>query len=308
MPGYEQRASILQGAGDKIFNMVCDRATSKQWAGWLRAPLEHAAGMADAELVDKLLKAGADGSSGWKGCSGSTLLHAGAKGGNEQVMSALMRAGARKDIHSKVYSSRRTPLHAAVSRGNVVAAKMLILAGADVNNLDAKHNGPLHLAIVKGHAGLAEDLLLSGANPDLLNGALAHPIHLAARRGQDGVVRSLLCKGVDVNFGVPGGPTALGIAMRSGHISTARVLLDAGADATTSNCGGITPLHLAAYKDRGPDIIAALVEAGADMEARNDSGVTPLIDSARGNSCRAMLNLLQRGAMVNARASCGSTP
>lgn len=62
---YGERKIIERGAGGAIFDLVCDRATRGQWAEWLRLPLAHAAGMANAELVDKLLKAGANGSAGW---------------------------------------------------------------------------------------------------------------------------------------------------------------------------------------------------------------------------------------------------
>ncbi|CAN0293773.1 unnamed protein product, partial [Hapterophycus canaliculatus] len=70
MSGYEHRASILEGAGDTIFKLVCERATPGQWTEWLRAPLEHAAGTGNQDLVDKLLRAGANGSAGWRGCHG----------------------------------------------------------------------------------------------------------------------------------------------------------------------------------------------------------------------------------------------
>eukprot|EP00752_Nemacystus_decipiens_P009801 g8749.t1 len=115
MPRYEQRANILQGAGAMIFNMVCERSTPEQWSEWLRVPLEHAASTANADLVDKLLKAGADGSAGWKGCNGQTLLHAGAEGGNERVMSALIRAGAKEDMNVQAGAAERAPLHLAAN-------------------------------------------------------------------------------------------------------------------------------------------------------------------------------------------------
>ena len=86
MPGYEDRASILRGEGARIFNVVCDRATTEQWMEWLRVPIEHAASTANADLVDKLLKAGADGSAGSKGSNGQILLHAAAEGGNGLVI------------------------------------------------------------------------------------------------------------------------------------------------------------------------------------------------------------------------------
>eukprot|EP00903_Cladosiphon_okamuranus_P011502 g10831.t1 len=63
---YEERV-ILKDFGALIFNMVCDRATPKQWAEWLQVPLEHAAGTGNADLVNGLLKAGAVVRAGGKG-------------------------------------------------------------------------------------------------------------------------------------------------------------------------------------------------------------------------------------------------
>eukprot|EP00903_Cladosiphon_okamuranus_P011498 g10829.t1 len=123
MPGYEDRTFILQGAGAMIFNIVCDRSTPEQWAAWRRVPLEHAAGTANVNLVDKLLKAGANGSADWKGCNGQSLLHAAAGGGNEQVVSAYVRAGAKEDMHTKAQSKGRTTLYLAAVGGDVAATK-----------------------------------------------------------------------------------------------------------------------------------------------------------------------------------------
>ena len=292
-----------------IFNMVCERATPKQWAEWLRVPLEHAAGTANADLVDKLLKAGADGSAGWKGCEGKTLLHAAAEGGNERVMSTLMRAGAKNDINTKALANGRTPLHVAAQRGKVAAAKVLMMAGADVNVLDAHDNVPLHLAIVEDHPGVAENLLLRGADPDVECGGGDCPIHHAAYNGQDEIARNLLHAGAQVDRLDKEGWTALGLAVMQNHLSTVKVLLDGGADsAVFSNSDGQTPLHIA-VQEQNADMVAALVEAGADIEARNSRGLTPLHWSALIDSRAAMLALLQLGAEVHEKSARGkSTP
>ncbi|CAM9830945.1 unnamed protein product, partial [Ectocarpus sp. 8 AP-2014] len=124
MPGYEERASILQDLGDTIFKLVCDRATTEQWAEWLRAPLEHAAATGNRDLVDKLLGAGANGGAGWRGCYGKTLLHAAAEGGNVHV---ITRAGVGEDIKATALHWH-TPLYLAVIGGKQAAAKALIMA------------------------------------------------------------------------------------------------------------------------------------------------------------------------------------
>ncbi|CAM9326445.1 unnamed protein product [Ectocarpus fasciculatus] len=168
-----------------------------------------------------------------------TLMHAGAEGGSEQVVSMLMRAGAGKDINGQAPRSGLTPLHLAVMGGMLAAAKVLMLAGADVNKIDAEGVAPLHLALRHGHAELAQVLLLGGADSDkqLCNGDYPihlngdYPIHLVSRRGEDGVLRSLLHKGANANRHGRAGMTPLILALEANHISTVNILLAGGASA-----------------------------------------------------------------------------
>ncbi|CAN0460649.1 unnamed protein product, partial [Ectocarpus sp. 12 AP-2014] len=92
------------------------------------APLEHAAATANHELVSKLLRAGADGGAGWRGCYDKTLLHAAAEGGDALVVSLLLREGAGADMEAKAPGTGHTPLHLAVLGGKAAAAKALIMA------------------------------------------------------------------------------------------------------------------------------------------------------------------------------------
>ncbi|CAM9233026.1 unnamed protein product [Ectocarpus sp. 12 AP-2014] len=143
----KDRVKILGDAADMIFKLMFDRATSRQWAEWLRAPLQYAAGTANQDLVQKLLKAGADGSAGWRGFDDKTLLHAAAEGRNEEVVTALIRAGAGEDMEATTLGTGGTPLHVAVANGKEAAARVLMLAGADVNAVDRKNDTPLHTAV-----------------------------------------------------------------------------------------------------------------------------------------------------------------
>ena len=310
MPGYKDRASILQGAGDMIFKLVCDRSTPEQWAEWLRAPLEHAAGTANHGLVKKLVQAGADSSAGWKGCHGKTLLHAATEGGDGKVISALIRAGAEADLKNKTPKTGRTPLHLAVLHGKQSAAGALTMAGANVDSLDAKKDTPLHLAIERGHVGIAKDLLLSGADPGKIGSKGEYPIYLAASRGQDEVVLALVHKRADLNcLGTRRNTpvTPLGVAVREDRVSMVELLLDGGADANYPMHCSKTALHTAVEHNK-PAAIPTLVEFGADIEARSDAGMTPLATAPMFGSHAAMLVLLQLGARVNTKSNNGWTP
>ena len=79
-------------------------------------PLEHAAARGNLDLVNSLLQAGVDGSAGWRGCRGRTLLDAAAVGGNPDVVTALLRAGAQPDVNVVSMSPKRSALYVATDR------------------------------------------------------------------------------------------------------------------------------------------------------------------------------------------------
>ncbi|CAM9939466.1 unnamed protein product [Ectocarpus sp. 12 AP-2014] len=132
--------------------------------------------------------------------------------------------------------SGHTPLDLAVAGGKRAAAKALIMAGADVNALDATNDGPLHHAIKGDHVGIAKDLLLSGANPMQAGSIGDFPIHLAAYHGLDEVVLALVQKGIDLNCVNNEPDTPLCMAMVRNHAAASnkaaaiRALFEAGAD------------------------------------------------------------------------------
>ncbi|CAM9565228.1 unnamed protein product, partial [Ectocarpus sp. 12 AP-2014] len=82
----EEDRTALGGLETRLFQLVSKKATSAQWAEWLRVPLEHAVAEGDKDLALTLLKAGANGGSGWKGCDDRTLLQAAAEGGDDEVI------------------------------------------------------------------------------------------------------------------------------------------------------------------------------------------------------------------------------
>ncbi|CAM9704004.1 unnamed protein product [Scytosiphon promiscuus] len=301
MSRHGDRARILQGAADSIFKLVCDQATSAQWAQWLRLPLEHAAATADYDLVKKLLKAGADGRADWRGRGGRSLLHAASEGGNVHAVAALTRAGGgRRAVNAKVPRTGQTPLHLAILRGQEDAARELMMLGADVNAPNIYNKRPLHLAVEGGLVRLANDLLLGGASPNGEGSLGSTAIHLAARRGYDDLVRALIHKGANLNCVDHAGLTPFRSAVYSGRADTVEVFLSAGADVNARTSMHETILHQVAEINK-PALIPSLVEAGADIETRTLMGTTPLYIAASNGSCEAMLSLLQLGAKVNAK-------
>ena len=155
----------MQELGNEIFKLVSYGATSDQWAEWLRVPLEHAVARGNLDLVNTLLKAGADGSAGWRGCRGRTLLDAAAVGGNPDVLTALLGAGAQPDVNVVSLSPKRSALYVATMCGHEEVARRLIEAGADVSFEDPVDRcSVLHEAACDGHEQLVNDLLIGGAD------------------------------------------------------------------------------------------------------------------------------------------------
>ena len=296
--------SALHGLEERLFKLVSRKATSAQWAEWLRAPLEHALAGGDKHLVLSLLKAGANGGAGWKGCDGRTLLDAAAEGGSEVAVSALLDAGARADMDAVSGVKGVTALHRACKGGHTAAAQALLVEGADVGLIDRDQHNALHYALQGGHEELAKRVTLAGADYSATNISGDTPLLLAATRGFDRFVSTLLRKGVDVDFANSNGQRPLHKAIENGSITVAGVLLKAGANPNLRYDGagvkrecsplflarnslamtrlllkhgayvnsldgiGFTALHRAA-RSSTPGVIDALVRAGADLEARS---------------------------------------
>lgn len=340
MDGFPERTS-LEGMEIEIFKLVSSGATGKQWKEWLRVPLEHAAARGNLELFNKLLGAGADGSAGWRGCRGRTLLDAAALGGNMDVVSGLLRIGAQPDVNVMSISGRRSPLYTATTNGNEAIARRLVAAGANVNfedpidrwsvlheavrgghgeltdfllmsraNLDARAEDggtPLHVAADEGFDGIVSILLLRGANKDALDIEGSTSLMGASVRGHASVVKALLTAGADLSIrNDTGAYSALDLAAEEGHVAVIDVLLGHGADANARDDGGYTALHTAAEYNQS-DAINALVEAGAHVELKSDEGSTPLAVATGRSQLDAMLALREHGATVDVRCDKGNT-
>lgn len=127
-----ERAS-LEGIFGEIFKLISRGATREQSAERLRVPLEHAAGAGNMDLFNVLIDAGANGDAGWR--DGRTLFDSVAKfiGGNAEVVSTLLAAGAQSGLIGKLDSSERPALYVATVCGHEDAARRLVKAGASVH-------------------------------------------------------------------------------------------------------------------------------------------------------------------------------
>ena len=74
---------------------------------------------------------------------GSTPLHCAAWKGHQEVVAALLAAGAKVNAHNENDHWGTTPLHAAAHANQAAIAELLIEHGADVNATDREGRTPL---------------------------------------------------------------------------------------------------------------------------------------------------------------------
>ena len=182
-----------------------------------------------------------------------------------------------------------TPLLFAARHGDIDSARLLLRAGAEVNDTAPTGASALVVAAHSGHGAFAATLLDEGADPNAA-GAGYTALHSAILRGDRTLVEQLLKHGADPNARLEKG-TPIRRASQDWALNPSLV--------------SATPFWLAAYY-RDPSIMRALVAAGADPRlttlelwrpvAERAGGVgpphiaggftTPLMAAVRGTSNR----------------------
>ncbi|MGE3189536.1 MAG: ankyrin repeat domain-containing protein [Vicinamibacterales bacterium] len=306
-------------------------------------PLMEAARRGSAAVAGELLAKGADVNAR-ESSRGQTALMWAAAGRHPAVVRVLLEhrpdvgartktreltvmldQGPRRTVKTSVQDARpierggSTALLFAAQEGATESAKLLLAAGADVNDTAADGRSALVLAAFSGHGEVARALLDAGADPDA-DGAGYTALHAAALRGDVATVKALLARGADPNarltngspvrrFGSQwalsraiAGATPLLVAAAYLEVPIVRALLDGGADPSLGLPDGTTPL-LAAAGAR-----VEVLTRPTDLERWNmvDSD-QPVAPRAEGDVLAAVTALADRGADVNAATEEGNT-
>jgi ankyrin repeat protein len=145
---------------------------------------------------------------------------------------ALLEHGADPNVAHHTLKS--TSLHNAAFLGDVVATRLLLEFGADLNLADEDQRLPLYCAAYNGSAELIELLADAGASLDVREQYGRTPLHVASMLGHIDAVRMLLSKGADVDIvcsRLAGGEGVSAIldAVSNGHVEVVKALLEAGA-------------------------------------------------------------------------------
>lgn len=239
-----------------------------------------------------------------------------------------------------------TPLLYAVLAGDAPTVRVLLSAGADVDDAGPDGVTALMLALVKRHEELALLLVAAGADPHPADAGFT-ALHLASATGSLAVAEALLARGADPDvrlerpqrltnsfeigvFTSPGsgrltqiGSTPLIVAAKSADGRMMRRLAAAGADPHLTTDDGSNALMLAAglgkraatdityyawTEEKAVEALAAGLELGLDVNAANAHGETALHAAAYHNANRVIEFLVDNGADIDALNAAGQTP
>ena len=279
------------------------------------------------------------------------LLAAGADVGARSRLSRLMVNRADpNDIYSgsigEVSRGGSTALLFVARNGDVDSARLLLDAGANVNDLLPDGSSALVVAAHSDQAEVASLLLTRGANPNVI-GAGYTALHAAVLRGNLSIVNDLLSHGALVNSQVQHGTTTTRatredflpetlagatpflLAARFLEVEIMRALAANGADVRQELPDGTSPLMAAAGLPAQPPLIdrrgrsapqrvadeaaaleavTMLVEAGVDVNAATRGGDTALHGAAAQNYPTVARFLVDHGARLDVRNARGQTP
>lgn len=214
------------------------------------------------------------------------LMYA-AQHGHRDVVDVLLKAGA--DVSAKDWGFEETtreeqPLHYAMLSGNTGVIERLLAAGADVNALNTSGNTPLNIAIERGHLEAVRFLLRRGAKLNL-DPKTRHfpPLCVAVSAKQLEIFRELLNAGADVNAVNPLDQSPLNCAATVPEeiaVPMINDLLQAGAkiDTVEDKLGGNGLCHAVFLHNH--KVVKLLVRAGADVNRVFKSQRGTLLDAA----------------------------
>jgi len=295
-------------------------------------PLMTAVDAGNAEAARLLLAHGADiNAKETKG--GQTALMWAAANREPAIVTLLLDHGADARARSK---RGFTPLLFAAQQGDVESGRLLLQAGADVNDRSGNdRKTPLIVAAASGGKEFSALLLDKGADPDLADEGGFTALHYAAldERGAD-IVGTLLTHGARPNprttrdsreYVYAGvnltGATPLFLAASRGHVETVRALLAGGADPLMSTEKGTLPLHVASWggspyagdwtedeKKNLLDVTRLLVERGSDVNSTGEHGWTALHGAAYKGVDAVVQFLVDHGARLEVFDEYGQTP
>jgi len=254
----------LNGSASMVARLLEAGANPNAALALGETPLMAAARSGNPEIVKRLLAKGADANA--RAARGQTALMWAAAQKHPAVVKVLLAHGADVHARSEAWSQMMavpphghdgynrmiphggdTALMFAARAGDLASARLLVAAGANVNDADAWGVSAMVLAAHPGYGELVEFLLEKGADANMAEAGFS-ALHIAIMRRDEKIVSALLAHGADPNARLRTW-TATRRSSRDFHFQPALV--------------GATPFWLAArFSESG--IMRLLAKHGAD--------------------------------------------
>jgi hypothetical protein len=240
-----------------------------------------------------------------------TRLMSAARAGDVRRVQVMLRPrGAEREVDA-VDAEGLSALHHACAAGQGGSALLLLDAGADTDVLDLRGNWcPLRYATAMGHADVVRLLLGAGAVLQDVQHSGEEPLHLACEDGRVDIVRLLLDAGAELDVSDDQNSPYI-LAVQQGHAAVVLLLLDHGQNVDGRRENGdiyFTALSVAAWHGQAA-MVELLLSKGADVDAQDHRGRTVLHDAALCPVSASFARLfLSHGADPEARADEQQTP
>lgn len=196
---------------------------------------------------------------------GWTPLMAAAYGGHSRIVTVLLSKGA--SVSKKIYDGGANALHLSTQQGHLIASKLLVEAGSDLDAVTDEGQTPLQTAAGGGHWVVVRFLVEAGANLNSRSDDGATALYFAASQGHLEVARELLLAKADPLL-VTKDPWSgekhlpLDAAAQHGHVEVVHELIkQVGIEGCGGRFAGVDALGRAAQWHQVA-VLAILIDAG----------------------------------------------
>ena len=149
-------------------------------------------------------------------CGSLTLLQLAVLLDSIELVQDILKYGANVNIENQ-FGLQDSVLHSAAELGNAKIVQLLIDAGADIEKTNSDQQTALHSAVLGDHLEVVELLLKNNANANTQDRQGTSPLHYSAYQGNLRMSEMFVKHGVDINAKNCEGLTAIDCASTAHH-------------------------------------------------------------------------------------------